>query len=229
MRQFAILALAGTSIALATAYGQNSGFKATPVAPTSRSTYVGGGYGGGYHASTAAEGRMRGMGDLVRSTGEANLANSGAAINYSIARRNEIENRAAYTETYFEMRRANKAYRAAEKGPKPTMEQLVRLAQDGAPKRLSPSELDTVTGAVNWPVALQADSFAAGRASLEAAFARRGTNSVIGTKDYVLVRGETTAMLADLKKQIRDMPPQEYSNARKFLESLAYEATQPAG
>ncbi|NQU21815.1 MAG: hypothetical protein HQ567_11080 [Candidatus Nealsonbacteria bacterium] len=229
MRQFAILALAGTSIALATAYGQNSGFQGTPVAPTGGTTYVGGGYGGGYHASTAAEGQLRGMGDLVRSKGEANLSNSAAAINYTVAQSNAIQNKAAYTETYFEMRRANKAYRAAEKGPKPTMEQLVRLAQDGAPKRLSPSELDTVTGSVNWPRALQADSFANQRTSLEAAFARRGTNSVIGTKDYTLVRNETTAMLADLKKQVRDMPPQEYSNARKFLESLAYEATQPAG
>ena len=229
MRQFAMLALAVAAVAVA-AHGQDSKFQGTPVAPSGGGNYYGGGGGwGGYHSSTAAEGRLRGMGDLVRSRGEANLANSGAAINYSIARRNQIENRAAYTNTYFEMRRANKAYRAAEKGPPPTMEQLVRYAQAGKPKPLSPSELNTVTGAINWPRALQADSFADQRASLEAAFGRRGTRSVIGTEDYVLVRNETTAMLADLKKQIRDLPPQDYSNAQQFLNSLAYEATQPAG
>ena len=59
--------------------------------PSSSSNYYGGGYGG-YHASTAAEGRLTGMGNLVRSAGEANLSNSAAAINYSAAQRNEIEN-----------------------------------------------------------------------------------------------------------------------------------------
>ena len=225
MRKFAILALAGTVIAVA-AHGQNR----TPIAPASRTNYYGGGgWGGGYHASTAAEGRLRGMGDLVRSRGEANLSNSAAAINYTQAQSNYIENRAQYTKTYFEMRKANKAYRAAEKGPPPTMEQLVRFAQAGKPKPLSPSELNTVTGSIRWPMALRADQFAEQRSELESAFARRGSAGVIGTDDYATVRNVTNTMLADLKKQIRDLPAQDYSNAQQFLSSLAYEATQPAG
>ena len=46
-----------------------------------------GGWGGpSYHASTAAEGAARGMADVVRSAGAANLLNSEAAKNYEDAR-----------------------------------------------------------------------------------------------------------------------------------------------
>ena len=231
MRQLVALALTATTIGIAVAFAQQDTAPPSyqPVYPSGGDTYVGTGGGwGSYHASTAAEGRLRGMGDVMRSAGQANLDSSAAAINYSVARRNQIENRDAYTNTYFEMRRANKAYRAAEKGAKPTMEQLVRFAQAGKPNRLSPSELDTITGDVSWPVLLRSDQFADERTQVESAFARRAANSVVGTDDYSKVREATNTMLADLKKNIRQVPPAEYTVAKRFLESLAYEAQLPA-
>lgn len=225
MKNLALLALATSAVGLAVANAQTEA-----VYPPGG--YPGGGYYGAYptyhHASTAAEGRLRGMGDVVRSMGQANLDNSAAAINYSQARRNEIENRQILTDTYFEMRKANKAYRAAERGPRASMEDLVRYAQAGKPKQLSPSQVDIVTGAINWPVLLRSEAFAEDRSALEAVFARRASNSVIGSKDYLEVKQTTDEMLASLNEQIREVPAYEFMIAKRFLESLAYGAGTPA-
>ena len=62
------------------------------------------------------------------------------------AQKQEIENRAQWTQTYFDMRAVNRAARAAERGPRPTMEQLARIAHEGIPAPLSPSQVDPVSG-----------------------------------------------------------------------------------
>ena len=106
-----------------------------------------GGWGrmGGY-ASTAGQAADYGMAQVIRSQGYANLQNSEAAKNYEDARSKYLDNRLKGTKTYFEMRRYNKEYRQAEEGPRPTSEQLFRLAKDATPKALTPTELDPVTG-----------------------------------------------------------------------------------
>jgi len=193
-----------------------------PVYPHHRNTYQ-----AYHHASTAAEGRLRGMADLARSQGQANLDNSAAAINYSLARRNEMDNRLHWTHTFFQMRQANRAYRAMERGPRPTMEDCIRYAQMGKPKRLSPSELDTITGEIHWPLLLTSDEFAGDRSELESVFARRASCSAIGLEDYLKIRDTTDQMLAKLKGQIREAPARQYIIAKRFVESLAYEADLP--
>jgi hypothetical protein len=169
------------------------------------------------------------MADVVRSQGQANLDNSAAAINYSVARSQEMDNYKTYVNTYFQTREANRAYRAAERGPPPTMEQLVRYAQEGKPKPLSPSELDVITGDIAWPAALREDAYTKDRETVEAAFAGRSAGGAMGLSDLMTVRKTTDLMLAQLKGNIRDLPPDAYLQARKFLESLAYEAGRPTG
>jgi hypothetical protein len=217
---FLILAAVAVGVAVADS-------KTDIVQPPSQNNY-GGGYPTYYRSSTAAEGSMRGMADVVRSQGQANLSNSAAAINYSQARSNEIDNRRQATETYFDMRRMNKAYRDSERKPKPSMEDLVRYAQAGKPKRLSPSELNPVTGTIRWPILLRSDEFTDNRAKLEKAFAERASHGVVGTDDYMKIKKTTAAMQADLKKQIRKAVPDQYMVAKRFLESLAFEAGLPA-
>ena len=218
----AATAAAGAAIALAQI--------SQPITPPGGDSY--GGYGG-YpvysRASTAAEGAARGMADVVRSQGEANLNNSAAAINATVARSNQIQNRAAWTSTYFDMRAENRARRAAERRPRATMADLVRYAQAGKPKQLSPSELDVVTGAVYWPAFLKGEDYAKSRAELEAVYARRSSSGAVSAADYVKVRGVTNTMLAQLKGQIKEIPPAQYTVAKKFLQSLAYEINRPLG
>jgi len=224
MKKLALLAIAAATAGITVAFAQ------LPVRPPGRGRHYGGYPGGavGYRASTAAEGRLRGMADVVRSAGQANLDNSAAAINYSEARRNQIDNRRAWTETYFEMRRTNKAYRDAARTPRASMEDLVRYAQAGKPKQLSPGELDPVSGSINWPILLRTDGFADDRAKLEATFGRRASHSAIDPETYMTIKQTTEDMLADLKAQIRKVPADQYMVAKRFLESLAFEASQPA-
>ncbi len=181
-----------------------------------------------HHASTAEEGYLRGMADVARVHAQANLDNSAAAVNYSVARQNEIQNRSRWTQTYFEMRRMNRAYRAEERGPPPSMQDLVRYAQVGKPERLRPSQLDCVSGRIQWPLLLQREEFAQGRAELEAVFAARAQQGGIGVDDYLKIRQTTDQMKAELKAELRQVPPSQYEIAKRFLESLAYEADLPA-
>ena len=189
----------------------------------------GGSYGEYHHASTAAEGALRGVASVARSAGEYNLQSSQAAINMTEAQKNQIENRDQWTNTYFQMRETNRQARAAERGERPTMEDMVRYAQAGKPKRLSPSEVDSVSGKIAWPVVLQGDQFASYRDDLEGLFAKRADHGALGLDDHMNVNKTTKAMLEELKGQVREVPQMDYIAAKRFVESLAYEGRTPSG
>jgi len=191
--------------------------------------YDRGGYYPSYHASTAAEGAMRGMGDVIRSQGQANLDNSQAAINLTEAQSRRIANQQQYTDTYFQMRQTNREARAAERGPRPSSQDIFRYVQMGKPQRLQSQQLDTVTGGIAWPPVLQQDVFSNDRSTLDQAFADRAASGTLSFQNSVAVSQATEAMLETMKEHIKDVPPADYVAARKFLESLAYEAKVPAG
>ena len=102
-------------------------------------------------ASTAGESYMDGLSNIISSKGNYNLSTSQAVINAESARTASINNAKLWTDTYFETRKENKAYREEERGKPPTMEQVARFAQIGMPKRLQPNEFDYVTGRITWP------------------------------------------------------------------------------
>ena len=131
---------------------------------------------------------MNGMASVISAKGNYNLSTSAAAINMTQAQKNEIENRQQYTNTYFQMRATNKAAREAEAGPPPTMEQIARMAREGVPKPLGPSQMDPVTGQINWPDALQDDSFASQRGEVEQLFATRARYGGLSYADQMKVR-----------------------------------------
>ena len=188
----------------------------------------GGGWGGG--GGTVAGNYYNGVANAVRAQGDYNLSTSQAAVNLEEAKRRDIENRKEWTDSYFEMRRANQDYRAAERGPKGTPEDWVRYAKEAAPSRLSPGEIDQVSGQIAWPRVLQADDFKKGRDELERLFAiRADKGGSIGIDGYQEIQNITDALLAYMKKNIKRYPPNEYLNARKFLEGLAYEARFTTG
>lgn len=175
-------------------------------------------------ASTAAESYARGMADVVRSAGEANLRNSEAAKNYEDARSKYFDNRLKWTKTYFEMRKLNKMYRDEERKPPPKQEDIARWAAQGAPDRLSPSELDPLTGQLDWPILLRGDTFKNERDQLEAIFANRASRGYTDPAEYRQITEVTDKMLATLKKNIKDYPPNAYIESKRFLESLSHEA-----
>jgi hypothetical protein len=191
------------------------------------STFGQGGYGYG-HASTAEEGFQRGMADVIRSKGAANLMNSEASKNWEEGRKKYIENRQLWTQTYFEMQQMNRQYRDAKAGPKPSSEDLYRYAKDRAPDRLSPSELDPLTAAIDWPMALQEPAFAEQRKQMEELFAKRMTAEGTANPDtYFAITRTGQEMEAELKSRIGDYHPNLYLQAKRFIQGLLYESTLP--
>ena len=51
----------------------------------------------------------------------------------------------------------------------------------------------------------------------------------MNAEDYLTAVPLSDEMGAGLKSRIQDVPPQQYMVARRFLESLTYEAGLPAG
>ena len=115
----------------------------------------GGYYGGGGGGNTVAGSAMNGMASVISAKGDYNLSTSAAAVNMTQAQKNEIQNRQMATDAYFSMRATNRQAVAAERGPSPTMEQLVKIARQGVPKPLNTSQLDPVSGKIAWPGPLQ--------------------------------------------------------------------------
>jgi len=185
-------------------------------------------YGGG---TTPFGDAARGYADIVRSAGAYNLMTSEAYKNYEDARRKYIDNRLHWTQTYFEMRRINQEYKRHEyERDKRSQEDFIRYAQAAAPKRLSSSQLDPITGYLAWPRLLQRPEYAPLRRDLDRLFAdRANSKGAIGVDAYDQIQQKTEAMSEQLLQSIKKVPTNDYIDARKFLESLQHEARFPAG
>jgi hypothetical protein len=198
-----------------------------PAVPAATTVNAYGGYPGySSGGGTAAGNAMNGMASVISAKGNYNLSTSAAAINMTQAQKNEIQNRQLYTDTYFQMRETNRKARAAEAGPNPTMEQIARMARQGVPKPLGPSQMDPVNGQLNWPDALQDADFADQRGELEQLFATRARYGGLNYADQSKVMKVVDTMFDELKKQVRDIPPQDYVACRSFLSSIKYAATK---
>jgi len=188
-------------------------------------------YGGAplwhHHASTAAEGYARGVAAVLYAQGAYNRLSAEARVIHSQAYAQELENRQRAVDTFFNVRATNRRARAAERGDRPTFEELAKLAKDSAPPRLDDDRLDPASGQIDWPAALREGQFAAYRARLEQFFAYRAARGKFDSAQQRQVRELTDAMLVQLKDNIRQLSPMEYAEARGFLNSLAYEAQLP--
>ena len=191
-----------------------------------------GGYGynrGGY-ASTAQQAAAYGYSEMMRAQGYQNLENSQAAKNWEEVKTMEMQNRLRWTETYFEMRKVNKDARAAEAGPRVTQDQAIRMAQSTLPPRLGSTELDPVTGHIEYPIILTQDIYDEYRRRLDALFAHRAASGgSIQYNDLKEIETTVSKFIDTLKQHVRDYAAGDYGRARTFLDSLAREAKMPAG
>ena len=192
--------------------------------------YGRGGWGMGGWASTAQQGAAEGIAQVVRSQGYANLKNSEAAKNWEDAKSKEIDNRMKWTETYFEMRKTNREARAAEEGPPVTQEQAIRLAKMTVPPRLGSTQLDPVTGHIQYPLVLQDEIFAPNRAELDGLFANRAaTGGSVQFEEMRQIQDAVSKFIDVLKQNVNNYAAGDYGRARTFLDSLAHESRLPAG
>jgi hypothetical protein len=197
-----------------------------PAVPApATSNYYGGGGWGNSGGGTVAGNAMNGMANVISAQGQRNLSNSAAAINLTQARKNEIENRQQWTNTYFDMRNTQRQQMAAERGPRSTPEQLARIAKNGTPDPLAPNQMDPVTGRLYWPSALQQDNFAPQRQVVDQAFVLLSRYGAIDYSNQMQTRAAIKDMFHQLKAQIDQLPQQDYITCRSFLQRLLYTST----
>jgi hypothetical protein len=180
---------------------------------------------GYYRASTVEQSILDGYSAVMSSAGQANYYNSLAAINYQDACSRSIQNNKAYVESYFYMKQANTS---ARKPLRFTTEQLTAIAKDAAPDRLSPQDYDSTLGRLHWPAALLADDFAPERDMLERMFRSRSPGDMgTGSAFYSDVKQLSSALQAKLGSHITELDPAQYIAAKKFLQGMTVESTQP--
>ena len=197
------------------------------VAAPSTQVYNGGGYGyGGGSGGTVQGSVLNGMSQVISSAGQYNLNTSAAAINMTQARSNQMRNQVQACNTFWEKRNIGKAQREAERTPPMTPEQIARVARMGLPRALTPSQLDPVSGRLNWPGPLQDTSFESQRTELDPLVAKWASVGGLDYSEKSQVRETVDAMFAQLKALIRDIPPQDYSASRGFLNSVLFAVTK---
>jgi hypothetical protein len=188
------------------------------------------GYRRGGYASTASQGAAYGMSEMMRAQGYENLQNSEAAKNWEDVKTLDIQNKMRWTETYFEMRKTNREARAAEAGPAITHDQAIRMAKMGAPPRLVSTQLDPITGHIEYPMVLQDDIFAPYREELDKLFAKRASSGgSISFNEFEEIQSTVANFTEALKEHVNKYPAGEYGRARTFLDSLRHEASLPSG
>ena len=198
-----------------------------PAIPAPSTTvYGGGGYGYGGGGQTAQGAALQGMSQVISSAGQYNLATSAAAVNMTQAESNQLKNNVQGVQTFWQMRDIGAAERAKERGPRLTPEQLARIARDGAPRGLSASQIDPVTGVLYWPSALQDANFQSQRSTVDEYTAKWVKYGALDYADQRQVRENIDAMFDSLKSQITSIPPQDYVACRTFLQSLLYATTR---
>ncbi len=184
--------------------------------------------GGGYRASTAGEGYARGMADMVRSAGEANLLNSQAASEYEDARKKNLENKVTATEVYFERKRINREQRAAAKQHQRSLSAAHRSVAKG-PNRLTVSQVDPVTGVLKLPILLTLGIYDEHRTKLEALFKNRALHGASTAEEYLQVVSLSNAWQKEMRSNESEYPAKDFMDAMRFLVRLVNEAKLPVG
>jgi hypothetical protein len=170
-----------------------------------------------------------GVADMIRSAGAYNALTAEGAVKAGQAQQQFIENRRAAVENYFAVRDINRRSRGEERGPRASAEDMVRYSRSGAPARLSPGELDHVSGRIAWPVLLRDDQYVNYRAAIEQLFNRRAVNRQLSTREFLQLDGLIRSMTTELQSQVAKLPPLEYVRAKRFVQSLGHEVSFPPG
>lgn len=195
----------------------------------------GGGYGGyggyGYGGfGTAQSAAMHGAADVMRAQADRAVGYTDAAINYEQAKSAYLDNKLKFTQIYWERQRIGKEELAKQtQADREAREKYLDWKHSQPPvEGLSPGQLDPNSGSIAWPLALQNPKFDQTRKKLDDLFAlRTQTNATYDL--YKSIQAGVSEMQSLLKDNIKDMNANEYSSARKFLDSMAVESQMPAG
>ena len=153
---------------------------------------------------------------------------SKAAINAQTAQAMAFDNRLRGIETFFEGRRINKAARALEDGPRPTLEQVIKYSKMRLPRKLTDDQLDPNTGEITWPYVLTDSIYLEEEQVLQGHFHDRvEEGGSIGFEKGEEVNGSVARITDLMKENVSKYASGKYGEASSFMESLRYEFHLP--
>ena len=164
---------------------------------------------------------------MIRAQGQANLANSAALINYQRARSSYIDNQVKWQQAYHVLRRGAENFWEQDRQARAAgRDRWLSSRGSGAPTRLTAAELNPQSGAIKWPEALRSPRFAPMRGRIEDVMeARRHSTTSTGSAQ---LHQDLKDLSSTLRAEIHRLPPHEYMEARKFLDSLTHDCEYPA-
>ncbi len=188
-----------------------------------------GGYGYGYGATTAAGSYAMGMGEALRGAGAYNVMTAEAAKLAQEAKQAEIKTRQQATESFFELRRMNREYTAAEAAARkpvaPTGSTKERLAELSQRRRLTVAQLDPVTGQIAWPEILMNPALTPLRTLVDEQFALHAAGRPIS---HANIQASITKLRQALDELVGTSVNQDYAQAVTFLRLLGDSLHSPA-
>jgi hypothetical protein len=185
-----------------------------------------------HHSSTAAEGFMRGEAAVIQAQGNYELATSQASILFEQSRALNRENDLKQTQALLaqqdmwrEGRQAEREYRDAqlEEGRAKLINRRATVLHQTY--KLSPTELNMVTGEINWPAALQTAKYQRARERMQELFRQYVSYGDPQPAVVAEITRGTNAMAKALRRDISKLPREDYFAAQKFLLGLKLEAT----
>lgn len=198
-------------------YAPYAGFRYTrPYGYGGYSPYSYYGYGGG----TVAGSYATGMGNLIRAQGAYNEQTAQAAVTAQGAYSMALDNRLKAAQTYDELQAMNRQ-QAAEKKQRDSEIWAKNVPPPKRP-RLSASQLDPVTGEINWDPLLLDPKFADYRNKLQLLFTQRAKDP--SSVSYYNVSKITGPMRDYLDTMITEYPTNVFFSARHFIEAVAQES-----
>jgi hypothetical protein len=164
----------------------------------------------------------------ITAVANANATNAKTLVTLEQVRGAALDNNLKVANTFYEKRKLHDGYQGLNTRKRPTKEAVVRYSQVSLPKRPSSFQLESARGGIYWPEVLMEEEFCDGRIRLDSLFAqRKAAPGASGSDISRQVQTVAVQMRGQLQSKIRQMTPAEYMAARKFLDSLAYEARFP--
>jgi hypothetical protein len=185
------------------------------------------GYRFGY-PGTAFGDFQRGLAARIAAQGQYNFLTAEAAISLEEARGIAIENDSRAIQAYWQRRDEWTVRNEATRMTAITPQRAQRLVDMQTADRPTVDQLNPVTAEIEWPLVLQTRELARQRVEIEALFARRAAGQLNpGQTIHHQVKAQTELMRDWLADRARELPFNEYAEAKRLLESLTEEARHP--
>ncbi|MEK6234503.1 MAG: hypothetical protein N2C14_07305 [Planctomycetales bacterium] len=136
----------------------------------------------------------------------------------------EIDNKLKGARAHYSLQDMWYTNRAKRKRGTPTMQGIASRAGRLKPKSLKMSQYDTVIGRIQWPILLRQQQYTENREKLNDLFRERAAAG--GNGDYTVyleIREVSKALKDQVKEDIDKYPGNDYAQAQRFIDSIAYE------